>query len=235
MLLTIQTVDTATRTWEGPKGTIEFIQGQFTDGSGWSLGAKPENAQKRIAELQALIGVEGEYEVEAKPQYQGKDQWKLKSWPGKPSFGGGGGGKSPRDEQFIQERMDRRTALMQAVATKSIVPPLDTDGPGARSLWYADLKVMADEFYAWLRATTPPGVSAAGTGVSAPPVSNTSPAGVTDGEKTGRSKGTGAAGDDWGAGATVGSGGTCPSYADHTFKKDSTGHMVCSKCGVVRT
>lgn len=101
MQQTIQYVNPETRTWEGPNGPVVFVSGQFIDGSGWSVGAKPETAEDRIATLTALVGVEGEYELEAKAEYQGKPQWKIKSWPGKPVWGGAGGGgapRAPRDE-----------------------------------------------------------------------------------------------------------------------------------------
>lgn len=159
MKQTIQTVDPNTRTWDGPNGTIEFVSGQFTDGSGWSLGAKPENKDSRIAELTALIGVEGEFELEAKPDYQGKKQFKLKAWPGKPSFGGGGrpfggggGGtaahrNTAEGQAYEQERMDRRTALMQAVAVGAADDYID----------------HADEMYKWLRATAGDSTASAST------------------------------------------------------------------------
>jgi len=119
---TIQTVNTETRTWEGPNGPVIYVSGQFTDGTEWSNGTKPGFEAKRIEELTALIGQEGEFEVEDKGEYQGRPQVKLKGWPGKAAFGsqngdhprGGSWYNSEEGTRFVQERMDRRTALMQA-------------------------------------------------------------------------------------------------------------------------
>ena len=89
---TIAYVKPQTREWNGPNGTIVFVSGGFDDGDGWSVGCKPDNVQQRIQEFEALINKPGEFELEAGKEFQGKPQWKLKSWPGKPSFGGGSGG-----------------------------------------------------------------------------------------------------------------------------------------------
>jgi hypothetical protein len=124
-LKTLQTVNTETRTWEGPNGPVIYVSGQFTDGTEWSNGTKPGFEAKRIEELTALIGQEGEFEIEPKGEYQGRPQVKLKGWPGKQSFQAESSlstsGRaaswynSEEGTRFVQERMDRRTALMQAV------------------------------------------------------------------------------------------------------------------------
>jgi len=195
--LTIQTVDPATRTWEGPKGTIEFIQGQFTNGEGWSLGAKPENAAKRVAELTALIGVEGEYELEPKGEFRGKPQHKMKGWPGKPVFGGGGGNKAPRDEtgMAIGAAGHDAAVLVAAMIGSNVVFP-NGDPFGL----YADLTKRIYENNQSLRSATLPAKAETGAGASPPPASNTSPADEAGrGEKTVSRKDQGAAGAEWGA------------------------------------
>lgn len=157
MKLTIESVDPQTRTWEGPNGPVEFIRGQFTDGSWWSLGAKPENAAERMATLTALINVEGEYEVEAKDDYQGQKQWKLKSWPGKPVYGGGGagGGGGGRRAPSPEEQASMRAS----VALKAAVEFLN----GGAVQVKGDVQYrrtadgacgIADEFYEWLTKTS---------------------------------------------------------------------------------
>ncbi len=73
--------------------------------------------------------------------------------PGKKGGGGGYKGLSAAEKAsldgYIQERMDRRTALMTAKDA--------TDIP-------ARILPLADEFYAWLRATAPEPSSLAGAG-----------------------------------------------------------------------
>ena len=245
MNLTIQTVDPSTRTWEGPKGTIEFISGQFTDGSGWSLGAKPENAQKRIAELSALIGQPGDYEVEEKPEYQGVKQWKMKSWPGKPVFGGGS--KAPRDETGMAIGAAGHDAAV-------IVAALIHEGvENAHELYlelYCELVAAIYENNQQLRAGASPTpsqekdgaiqTSAAGTGVemTPPPVSNQSEAGKAAGRKP--SVGNGAASDsEWGAKPEAGEGtgnAPCSHKLWTEFKPDNEtplpkGFRRCTTCG----
>lgn len=95
MKKTIQTLSTEPKLWTAKDGsyTLAFIEGQFTDGSSFSYGAKPETFEKRLEELQALVGKETDYELEDKGLYQGTQQYKLRNYPGKPqprNFGGGG-------------------------------------------------------------------------------------------------------------------------------------------------
>jgi hypothetical protein len=73
----------------------------FTDGQVGEVTAKAENGEKRLAEMKALIGKPGEYEVE-----EGKfGKLKVKSWPGKVAFGAGpGGGGSKWQPKSIEER-----------------------------------------------------------------------------------------------------------------------------------
>lgn len=95
MRMTITSVDQQHRIWDGgANGPLAFVQGSFSDGSGWSIGCKPDNAEKRKEEMRALIGQEGEYEIEPKADFQGKKQWKVKNYPGKAGPGGFGGARS---------------------------------------------------------------------------------------------------------------------------------------------
>jgi hypothetical protein len=152
---TITHVSDQTRDWSGPNGTVTFISGQFDDGSGWSVGAKPENAGKRIDEFKALVDKKGDFEVEPKQDYKGQKQWSLKEWPGKPQPGGGGGGfrgggggagqSYKYSEQGAKEERDsiqRQTALIQAVLTSKD----DTTKPTTAET----VLEVADKYYAWL-------------------------------------------------------------------------------------
>ena len=97
MQCTVKTISDEVKEWTSPQGSvIKFLAGTFANGDGWSKGCKPENIDKTRAEFTALIGKEGDYELEAKSDYQGTKQWKIKSYPGRPSFSGGqgGGGKT---------------------------------------------------------------------------------------------------------------------------------------------
>jgi hypothetical protein len=75
-----------------------------------------------------------------------------------PKGGGGFRGRSPEMESFIQERMDRRTALMQAV---------QLCGENHQDAEWATVP-LAHRFYTWLRETVP-AVTAAGKPGDTPP------------------------------------------------------------------
>ena len=97
----------------------------------------------------------------------------------KKGFGGGGGAAAYRNtkegQAYEQERMDRRTALMQAVYAC---------GEGAYAKGTADWSSLADGFYTWLRKTAGGG----GIGeVRSPSASTSTPAASTGnpGETTG--------------------------------------------------
>jgi len=242
MNLTIQTVDPSTRTWEGPKGTIEFISGQFTDGSGWSLGAKPENAQKRIAELSALIGQPGDYEVEEKPEYQGVKQWKMKSWPGKPTFGGGS--KAPRDETGMAIGAAGHDA---AVIVAAFVGVGKFKEAGDAYYEYARLTKEIFKHNQTLRSSATLPVSSAETGAgSGPPEPHTSNPAPTTSEThkkaAGRKPdvGNGGVSDEWGAKPEILGEGTGDAPCSHKlwteFRPDNEtklpkGFRRCTDCG----
>lgn len=95
MKKTIQIISTEPKTWTAKDGsyTLAFVEGQFTDGSSFSYGAKPETFEARLKELQALVGQETDFELEDKGVFKGTQQYKLRNYPGKPqprNFGGGG-------------------------------------------------------------------------------------------------------------------------------------------------
>lgn len=154
--MTIATVSDRMRPWDGPNGTVHYIEGTFSDGTLWSSGAKPDFSQKRLDELKSLVGIAGDYELQAAGEYQGSKKWKMISWPGKPMAGGkpgfGGGAKAPyqprhRDtpEGTREEResIHRSVALQQAVTfTANHVVP-DEISPER-------VTKVADSFYDWL-------------------------------------------------------------------------------------
>lgn len=188
MKATIAAVDSTTRTWEGPKGTLAFVSGQFADGSGFSLGCKPENAPDRMSTLIELIGKEAEYELEAKPEYQGKAQWKLVSWPGKPAAQGGGGKREyvPRfrdtEEGFLREQrsIHRSVALQRAV--ESVTDKQNT-------LTVLDI---AGAYFEWLSSLSPasPGTATSGEPKAAMAATSSPPTAAGDNRSGGGVDGT---------------------------------------------
>lgn len=156
MNATIERVFEQPRAWNSDKFPDACsVQGLFTDGSRFELATKTNKAPEHVAALQALVGKEAEFDCEEKPEYQGQRQWKMKSYPGKPekSFGGGKSytpawGHTEEGERYTQERMDRRTALMQAVAVQ-----VATTHVPQEMMHYPDTLQQADAFYRWLRDT----------------------------------------------------------------------------------
>lgn len=126
---------------------VLFDNGDFGE-YGTKVGAPFD---KHKAALEALVGKPSEFGDLTTKEYQGINTHQFKSYPGKPESGGYGSGGAGRPfvpayaqtkegEEFVQERMDRRTALMQAVAMS------DKGSMGAL--------VTADQMYAWLRSTS---------------------------------------------------------------------------------
>ncbi len=166
--------------WPGPQGPIWFAQGKFQGGGIFSIGSQSiEKAREKHAELSALIGTEGVFEVEEKGEYQGNPKYKLKAWPGnQPRLfgggggGGGGGGRAPfvpryrdSEEGFAREQrsIHRSVALQRAIEADANREP-------------QAILQLADTFYAWLSQDTP---QASQTEPQKPP----SPGALTTGDK----------------------------------------------------
>lgn len=100
---TIASVNDGFNPWDGPRGTVHYLEGYFTDGDKWSAGVKPENTEKARAKFNGLVGIEADFVLEHKGVFQDVDEWKLRDYPGKPAGtipypGNGGaasGGSSP--------------------------------------------------------------------------------------------------------------------------------------------
>jgi len=164
--------------WERtPGNTIYYVTAIFTDESVGSVGRKDHDAALEVQGLlREAIGQELDFTLEAKGQTKtGRDKFTIKGFgtPGgaatytAPGVQGGGGGlgpafanahqsrtRSPEHDQFIQERMDRRTALMQAVVAAG--------ADGVRHVPLATSPSLADKMYEWLRKTSEPASSAYG-------------------------------------------------------------------------
>jgi len=160
--------------WERtPGNTIYYVTAFFTDGDVGSAGRKDMDAAIEVQGLlRESIGTPLEFTLDPGGQTKsGKTKWKILGFgtPGgaakytAPGVQGGGSGlsspargRSPEHDQFIQERMDRRTALMQAVELLRPVQEKHESGEVTASLGMA----VADWMYEWLRQTSEPASSA---------------------------------------------------------------------------
>lgn len=81
--------------WTGGNTPMWFPECRFADGSiGSGVAFSQSGALDVIKALQELVDVATEFEIEDNGEWNGKQKWKLKSYPGKPAGGGGGGGGS---------------------------------------------------------------------------------------------------------------------------------------------
>lgn len=138
--------------WPNPQkqGTITYyVNVVFSDDDRGSIGKENRaKAEELKALLEGLLDKEADFGLKdsGKKTDDGGTKWNLLSFPGyepEPFLGGGGGGAKkeyvPRYQDTqkgfaeLQRHMDRRTALMQAVAvgTGQVLP-------------------LAEKFYAWL-------------------------------------------------------------------------------------
>ncbi len=152
-----------------------------------------------------------------------------------PKQGGGKGGgfaqswyNSEAGVRFTQERMDRRTALMQAVECYGISKSLD------------DIETRATDFYAWLRASdsaapaASPSIGTGGRGTTADPIPPERPE-AKDSQLDGEA-GAVTPVEGGGAATSVGDGGAVlpPIKEPHTFEAGrqlTSGSYLCKVCG----
>jgi len=168
--------------WNGPNanGTVYYVTVMFTDGTVGSVGRKDHDAALEVQGLlREAIGVAQDFTLESKGQTKtGRDKFNIKGFgtpggaatyaaPGVQGGGGSGGSgtaphhRSPEPsggmpymtQEQVQERMDRRTALMQAVGQTNVVDIAE---------WPGVTKVLdiADTYYSWLRETSEPALGA---------------------------------------------------------------------------
>jgi len=228
------------RTWDGRYGPMASIMLDFGEHQA-ELVTKPDSLAKRLEMCEQWVGRPSEEWVfaDAGTFSDGKPRPpKVTSYPGKQAAPGGSGGAraprwgdTPEGQAYIQERTDRRTALMQAVAVEP--DPAQTLG-------------IADTFYSWLRATVPAPTSLpippqsvpdAGAGSSPPAPAPSSAAEANTGPRMGqyparRPKASGGA-------EGFGEGPDAPpehSEHEHAWKQSPTmaTWAVCSICGLAR-
>lgn len=237
--------------------TTHYTNVAFADGSTGSLGKQDIEAAAELHDLLvALTGTEAEFGLEdrGKPNKKGQPSYTIKSFPGyepEPYVQRGREeavsrvgerrppARSPEHDQFIQERMDRRTALMQAVTLRA--------GVGGSAI-----TDIADSFYSWLRQTSGTGTPPSESDVSTSPVpGTTSPPSSTASDSPGPSARSGGGdqqfiedGED-SVDAVVGGGqespgeaSPTPTTAEHVHERDpdlppnKLGRGPCIYCGV---
>jgi hypothetical protein len=147
--------------YESNGKTTYYVNVSFEDKSSGSLGKQNQAKARELRDmLAALKNQPAEFGLEdkGKPNKNGQPSYKIKSFPGyEPSpFEGGGGGKSSWQNsedgvRYLQERMDRRTALMQGVAYVAAFPA-EEEATRDRGHDFPEL-VFADQYYFWLRKT----------------------------------------------------------------------------------
>lgn len=96
-------VKPGTRQWTSPDGVVlHFLTVIFADGDEGGAGNTADNIEKLRESLEALVGKPEDFDVTDNGEYNGVQQWKLRSWPGKPQVssgrrsGGGGGMTNPQ-------------------------------------------------------------------------------------------------------------------------------------------
>jgi hypothetical protein len=92
--MVVEYVQPSPRKWENPKGEDLFFVGvNFADGSEGSVGVVQGKVDEARSSLEAVKGSAVEFELAPGKEYNGVTQWRIRSWPGKPSgLGGAGGG-----------------------------------------------------------------------------------------------------------------------------------------------
>jgi hypothetical protein len=179
---TLKEVQPGSRPFSTKHGVFAAFGVVFDDGRIGEVVAKLNNVEKRQAEFSALVGKESEFVIEDGGLWPDGEKRPLKvKLPQPAGFGGGGGGqpafRNTKEGQAVeQERMDRRTALMQAIAFA--IPPT-----GYVGVQQPDPLVQAQRFYTWLRATS--GEAGSGARVPVSPGTSRSPEPV-DGEAAGK-------------------------------------------------
>lgn len=176
-----------TLSWVSPVGDKPdqygnyYVNVAFASGEGGYIASKQSRATAHQEALTALLNQEAEFTLEPKGKTQkGADKFKLVAYPGyEPSSSDGGRvssqaswNYSEEGVRFVQERMDRRTALMQAVEhgpTTSLTRTLE----------------RADRILAWLTGSSgaPPSASNPGESSQADGAPEQRPTeSLTDGE-----------------------------------------------------
>lgn len=164
----IASVDDDVEVWND----FQIVNGRFEDGSMFQVWGKEAPKANEIRNtLAGMAGQGGEFEIDETKtkQYQGKNKYRLRGWPGKPERqpwggGGGGGGYSggggakkeyvPRYKDTMagvlaeQDSIHRSVALTQAVA-------LAVGANGGSPIGQETVLRVATAFYDWLSKDRP--------------------------------------------------------------------------------
>jgi virulence-associated protein VagC len=131
------------REFEFNGSALVGIDVTFADSSDGSLVVKPANKEAAHAALEGLKDKEAEFDLEAKPARNGRDQWKIKGYPGKPGGGGFGGG----GRQYVDNSpsIEAQNAVNNAV---KIVTGFKPEGMALDGGQVRDQVLSAVEWYA---------------------------------------------------------------------------------------
>ena len=138
--------------WMGGNTPMWFPECRFADGSiGSGVAFSQSGALDVIKALQELVDVATEFEIEDNGEWNGKQKWKLKSYPGKPAGGGGGGGGAKGGTTMSHVHaglLAAASALGPVLAHREGLLPSAT--PLEPSQAFADITELADLLIDWL-------------------------------------------------------------------------------------
>lgn len=128
---TIKSVKSDPKPYDGKMGKIFFVDGEFQEGEFSTFAKSDQKAQELIALLTGLVGKTEQYEVEEKGTKNGRPQYKLVDYPGKPVYSGGGGGGfagrgggggyQPRYRDSEQGAKEERDSISRSVALQQAI------------------------------------------------------------------------------------------------------------------
>lgn len=165
---TIAIVREETNSWTSDDGklTLEFITVVFEDGQEGSVSARPDDVGKFKDALLAIKGMPSKFDLDFKGEFNGVKQWKIKTFPGKPSSsiggGGRGGGRGGGNWESAEERAVKNASIEAQVASDRATSLAIAWLGSGQSKWSS-----LDEMAEWVAKSTP--VIAAGIREAAVP------------------------------------------------------------------
>lgn len=143
---------------------FNIVVGYFEDGSKFKAWGKDlAKAQNTRNELAGQVGIAGEFEIdETKTKtYQGRQEYRLKGWPGKPerapwTGGGGGGGGFGGKKEFVPRYKDTMAGVLAEQDSIHRSVALQWAVTYMKDSTNSDVVLgVADKFYQWLSKDRP--------------------------------------------------------------------------------
>lgn len=96
--MVVEYVQPEPRRWDKADGTLTlfFVTANFADGSEGAIGVTQAHVDSTLDALRALKDAPSTFKLSPKDDFQGRTQWTIKDFPGKPEGAGGGGGGGNR-------------------------------------------------------------------------------------------------------------------------------------------